>query len=373
MIMKYLLIPLLVLLLFTTACQNNEEVQPDTPSPTTSTDSTLYFPPINSNTWETTSPESLGWNTQAISSLESYLANSNTKAFILLKNGKIVIEKYFGQNLNNQTFSAISNWYWASAGKTLTAFVVGKAQEENLLNINDKSSKYLGTGWTSLSAAQEDQITVKNQLTMTAGLNDAGTNRDCTDPSCLTYLANPSTRWAYHNAPYTRLDGVIEGASGMTFSNYFNTRLRDKIGMNGFWQKLGFNNVYFSTPRSMARFGLLILNKGKWDDETILADESYYNAMITPSQDINKSYGYLWWLNGQSSFMLPTLQAVFPGSISPNAPAEMICAIGKNGQLINIIPSQNMVVIRMGDNPDESLVPTNFQDELWAKIKEVIQ
>lgn len=208
---------------------------------------------------------------------------------------------------------------------------------------------------------------------MTAGLNDAGTNRDCTDPSCLTYLANPSTRWAYHNAPYTRLDGVIEGASGMTFSNYFNTRLRDKIGMNGFWQKLGFNNVYFSTPRSMARFGLLILNKGKWDDETILADENYYNAMITPSQDINKSYGYLWWLNGQSSFMLPTLQTVFPGSISPNAPAEMICAIGKNGQLINIIPSQNMVVIRMGDNPDESLVPTNFQDELWAKIKEVIQ
>jgi len=372
MIMKYLLIVPFLLSLFLVSCQNKETVEPDTSLPTSVNDTVLYFPPVNSNVWETVSPENLGWNPQAIASLESYLANTNTQAFILLKNGRIVIEKYFGQNLSNQPFTASSNWYWASAGKTLTAFLIGKAQEENLLDINNKSSDYLGPGWTSLSAAQEEQITVKNQLTMTAGLDDAGTNSDCTDPACLSYLANPGTRWAYHNAPYTRLDGVIEGASGMSFSNYFNTRLRDKIGMDGFWQKLGFNNVYFSTPRAMARFGLLMLNKGKWENETILANENYYNAMITPSQDLNKSYGYLWWLNGQTSFMLPGLQTVFPGSISPNAPAEMICAIGRNGQLINIIPSQNIVMIRMGNNPDESLVPTIFQNELWGKLKEVI-
>ncbi len=368
--MKYLLILSLLLSLFITGCQNSNEVLPDS---NPSTDTTLYFPPTSNNTWETISPESLGWNTQALSSLESYLANANTKAFILLKSGKIVIEQYFGQNLSNQPFTATSNWYWASAGKTLTAFLVGKAQEENLLNINDRSSDYLGVGWTSLTTTQEAQITIKNQLTMTSGLNDAAPNSDCTDPACLTYLADAGTRWAYHNAPYTKLDGVIEGASGVSFSNYFKARLGDQIGMGGFWQKIGDNNVYFSTPRAMARFGLLMLNKGKWDNQTILTDENYYNAMTNASQNINLAYGYLWWLNGQASFMIPGLQTVFPGSISPNAPAEMICAIGRNGQLINIVPSENLVMIRMGDNPDNALVPITFQNELWEKLKEVIQ
>lgn len=70
--------------------------------------------------------------------------------------------------------------------------------------------------------------------------------------------------------------------------------------------------------------------------------------------------------------MAPGLQTVFNTSISPNAPAEMFSAIGKNGQLINIIPSKNIVVIRMGDNPDASEVPITFQNDLWAKLKLVI-
>lgn len=371
--MKYSLFTVALLLFTVFGCQSKEEVNPDTTNNSPLSDTTLYFPPINSNTWETTSAESLGWNAQAIEALNSYLENTNTKAFILLKNGKIVIEKYFGQNFNNQTFTASSNWYWASAGKTLTAFLIGKAQEENLLKITDKSSNYLGVGWSSLTTTQEDKITIKHQLTMTTGLNDGVTNSDCTDPTCLTYLADPATRWAYHNAPYTRLDGVIEKASGLNFSTYFNARLRDKIGMDGFWQSLGDNNVYFSTPRAMARFGLLILNKGVWENEAVLTDQEYYNAMINTSQELNKSYGYLWWLNGKTSFMVPGLQTVFSGSISPNAPAEMICAIGKNGQLINIIPSEKIVMIRMGDNPENTLVPTTYQNDLWGKIMEVIK
>ncbi len=342
----------------------------ENPEPSPSTE--LYFPPNNAIDWEKTSPESLAWNTSQIPALRTFLQTNNTRAFIILKDGKIVIEEYFDKNLTGGTFTATSNWYWASAGKTLTGFLVGIAQKENLLNIQEKTSTYLGAGWSSLTLTQENQITVKNQLTMTTGLDDGVANKDCTDKACLTYLTAPNTRWAYHNAPYTILDKVIEGASNQTFSNYFNTRLRDKIGMDGTWLKTGDNNVYYSTPRAMARFGLLLLNKGKWKEEAILNDENYFNAMTSSSQNLNLAYGYLTWLNGKASFMAPGLQTVFSGSLSPNAPADMIAAMGKNGQLINVVPSQNLVIVRMGDNPDNSLVPLTFQNELWAKIKSVI-
>jgi len=50
----------------------------------------------------------------------------------------------------------------------------------------------------------------------------------------------------------------------------------------------------------------------------------------------------------------------------------MYAAMGKNGQLINVVPSKNIVVIRMGDAPDNALVPFTFQNDLWAKLNTVI-
>jgi hypothetical protein len=66
------------------------------------------------------------------------------------------------------------------------------------------------------------------------------------------------------------------------------------------------------------------------------------------------------------------LQTVFNQSISPNAPADLFAAMGKNGQLINVVPSKGLVVIRMGDAPDSALVPFTFQDEMWKKLSLVI-
>ena len=56
------------------------------------------------------------------------------------------------------------------------------------------------------------------------------------------------------------------------------------------------------------------------------------DEVTSVSQNINNSYGYLWWLNGKSSFMLPTLQTVFDGSMIPNGPNDMIMALGANDQ-----------------------------------------
>jgi CubicO group peptidase (beta-lactamase class C family) len=362
--MKNLFI-LLIFLVALFSCTENE-----TPK---SNPSALYFPPLSGNTWETTTPASLNWDLVKLEELKQLLKNNSSRAFILLKDGKIVVEEYFGTKITgDQPFDQSSLWYWASAGKTLTATLVGIAQEEGKLDIQKPSSDYMGNGWTSLTAAQEIKIKVWHQLTMTSGLDDGVANRDNSAPESLIYKAEPGTRWAYHNAPYTLLDKVIEGGTGKTFSQYFNEQLGSKIGINGAWQRIESNNVFFSDARSMARFGLLILANGDWDGVNVIKDKKYLDDMINPSQNINQSYGYLWWLNGKDSFMPPGVQVKVPGSYAPNAPDDMFCGLGKDGQYVCVVPSQNLVLVRLGESPDQSLVPFTFLDDIWGMLRNII-
>jgi CubicO group peptidase (beta-lactamase class C family) len=207
---------------------------------------------------------------------------------------------------------------------------------------------------------------------MNSGLNDA--LGDDVSPTNLQYTADAGTRWAYHNV-YVKMQDVVAQSSGQTWNNYFNTKLRDKIGMNGFWFNSGTSgdlSVYWSTTRSMARFGLLNLNKGKWNGTQIL-NENYFAQATTTSQNINLAYGYLWWLNGKTSYHLPQTQIQFSGSIIPNGANDMFMALGKNDQKIYVIPSKKMVVIRMGDAADdENFTLSNFDNELWGKINALI-
>lgn len=326
----------------------------------------MYFPPSDgSTTWETKTISSLGWNQSAVQPLLDYLTLKNSKSFIVLVNGKIVMENYFNGH------SASANWYWASAGKTLTSTMTGIAEQEGFLNLNDKVSNYIGVGWTSEPLAKENLITNKNLLTMTSGLEDIA-NGDCVTPSCLTYNADASSRWAYHNV-YVKLQDVIAAATNQSFTSYFNSKLKTKIGMDGDWFTSGNNSVYGSTTRSMARFGLLALNKGKWNGTTVL-NENYFNQATPTSQNINLSYGYLWWLNGKASYHLPQSQYQFSGSIIPTAPNDMFMALGKNDQKIYVIPSKKMVIIRMGDAADTvNLALSDFDTVLWQKISALYQ
>jgi len=71
----------------------------------------LYFPPTFGTVWETVSPEDLGWCQEKLPELEDFMDVTNTKALIILKDGKVVVESYYNG------FEADSLWYWASAGK----------------------------------------------------------------------------------------------------------------------------------------------------------------------------------------------------------------------------------------------------------------
>ncbi|MFN0216429.1 MAG: serine hydrolase [Saprospiraceae bacterium] len=328
--------------------------------------SALYFPPKTGTNWQTTAPASLGFCPERIDSLYQFLEDKNTKSFILLKDGKIVLEKYFG------TYVQDSVWYWASAGKSLAAFLIGQAQEQGLVDIQDKTSQYLGNGWTSAPPEKEDLITIRSQLTMTNGLDDGGLDDNCTTPACLSYKADAGTRWAYHNAPYHLIHNVLEAASGTTLNQFTKTNVLDRTGMKGFW----FNHIMYGKARDMARYGLLTLAKGVWDGDTLLHDQQYIYDMTHRSQELNKSYGYLWWLNGQESFMLPGLQLVLPGKLMANAPDDMFAALGKNDQKIHVVPSKGWVVVRQGNDggyagPGGGPVPIYFDNEMWAYLNQL--
>ncbi len=336
-----------------------------------STAQSLYFPPKTGTTWENVSPASLGWNVSEIEPLLQFLDEKNSKAFIVLKDGKIVIEKYF------DTFQQDSLWYWASAGKSATSFLVGVAQQENLLKITDQTSKYLGKGWTVAPMDKEDKITIRNQLTMMSGLDDGlpptpevREPDNCLEPECLVYKADAGTRWAYHNAPYRLLQDVVATASGQSWQQFTNQYLKQKIGMStGFW----LNYIFYSKPRDMARFGLLVLNEGSWANDAVLRDTAYFRQMVNTSQNLNPSYGYLWWLNGKGSYLLPGLQFRFPTDLTPSAPDDMFAALGKNDQKIYVVPSLNIVVIRMGDSAGEGKEAlSSFDTQLWEYLMRVM-
>ncbi|HOX81398.1 MAG TPA: serine hydrolase [Chryseolinea sp.] len=352
--MNYLKLLLLSAVLFS-SCSGDDEPIPD---------EAMYFPSNTGTDWETKSISSLGWNQSAVQPLKDYLLDKNSKSFMILVNGRIVMEEYFDGH------TSTSSWPWNSAGKTLVTTTTGIAQQEGLLNINNKVSDYLSTGWTSEPIEKENLITSRHLLTMTSGIND---ETDLVIKANLTYLEDAGMRWSYHNV-FQKLMDVVAETSSQDFEAYFDTKLESKIGMDGMWNYGLIFKIYHSNTRSMARFGLLALNKGKWMEEQII-NESFFNESISTSQSINPAYGYLWWLNGKTSYMVPGGQTVYDGLLVPDAPSDMYSAMGAEDQRIYVIPSKNMVVIRMGDASDPSnpnFALSGFDNALWQKINAVI-
>ena len=321
----------------------------------------LYFPPAQSTgVWETRSPQDLNWCQDRLDSLQEFLRRTYTKAFIILKDGRIVREWYF------DAFQRDSVWYWASAGKTVTAALVGIAQDQKLLDINAPSSRYLGNGWSTMTNAQEDAISVRHHLTMTTGVEGRGPDdTDCRTPDCFTYRAPPGTIWDYYNPAYLKLQDIVAAASKSSFTSYYTQNLARPIGMGGIF----INGVLWSVPRSMARFGLLMLARGVWNGDTVIRDQSYITDMVSTSQNLNPSYGYLFWLNGKDRMMLPDFEASLPGPLIPQAPSDMYMGLGRNDQKLYVIPSQSMVIIRMGNPPTGSEpMQIAYDRQMWELI-----
>lgn len=332
----------------------------------------LYFPPVppTSTAWTEVDINSLGWCTDNLADFDTYLVNSGTYGLIILKDGKIAYETYPNGQAQLST-------PWQGASFALGTVLAKILDDDGFINITDKASSVLGTGWSSAPSAKEDLITIENILNFTTGLSD--TDPDCVTPACLSYEADAGTQWGYHKGTFKLLLDIIKNHP--EFGNDLNFAFlrsglfqNDGPGLVGSFTPgaLNANTAYTGTTRDAARFGLMMLARGRFGNSTIINDDAFFDKIFSAGANPNKSYGSHFWLNGQSSYMEPGSNTPTNGRLNPNAPSDMVSAIGKGGQFIDIIPSQNIVVIRQGlAFFDQAEVPLTLHREFWGELSKV--
>lgn len=257
--------------------------------------------------------------------LEEALKHFKTDGIIVIKNGEIVLEKYF--NGNTQTSKHIS---W-SVAKSFLSSLVGIAVNDGLIkDINEPITNYLpdfiGTGY--------DGVTIKNILQMSSGVLF---NEDYADPNSdinkfgramatgtsfrdfAKTLIKDKEQGTYNH--YVSIDSQMLGlllneVTGMPLREYLYMQIWDKIGMEDGAYYLSDNEDVDmalgglnATLRDYAKFGVLYLNKGRWGSEQVVP-EAWVEASYTmdlphlqPKAGENLSssdwgYGYQWWVPG---------------------------------------------------------------------------
>jgi len=120
----------------------------------------------------------------------------------------------------------------------------------------------------------------------------------------------------------------------------------------------------------MGRFGLLMLAGGSWAGEDVSRDKAYLSDSISTSQQMNLSYGYLWWLNGKASHVLPGQNpSLREGSLIPSAPSDMYAAMGAGDQRIYVAPGLELVMVRQGGAAfGAAAARSPFDAELWTRL-----
>jgi CubicO group peptidase (beta-lactamase class C family) len=329
-----------------------------------------YFPPAGEAEWLTVDPAEAGFDRALLQAALDFAGDNRSSGVVVLYDGKILAESYWpvpareGSGYPNMVAAKTDDGRAiedvASAQKNIVSFLVGVAEGRGLLDLSAPVSAYLGEGWSKATAEQESAIQVEHLLTMTSGLLPD-----------LTFEAAAGDKWRYNTNAYSRLLPVLEAATGLEIGAMTASWLTDPTGMTeSSWEPRPWvtggqdaNSVGFgTTARDLARFGLLMSRGGVWNGVDLLGNPDYTAAAIRPSQSLNPSYGYLWWLNGQSRSVRPDGTDA-PGSLIPSAPDDLYAAQGALGRKCYVVPGLKLVVTRLGDAPGP-----DFNDEFWRLL-----
>lgn len=305
--------------------------------------------------WQSVQPHEVGLDGEYLNKLIQQIKDStiySVDGIIVVRNGKIALEEYF----NGFTKDSLHNV--TSVGKSLTSALTGIAINEGL--ISDKQVKIvdclIGAYDIQNLTSQKRQIEIQHILTMTSGL--ACDDWDETSlgneqkfefvPNVFSYVLNlpmvnnPGDKFAYCTGGANLLGEIIRQKSGQSLKDYADERLFRKIGIE--------ENEWFVIPnpagheysggsnqlklRDMARFGLLYLNKGKWQNEQIIPEDWVEESTKEQIQTLDgEGYGYFWWMK-EFKYGNKIISA-FEGS-------------GNGGNKITIIPELDMVIVLSG-------------------------
>lgn len=341
----------------------------------------LHYPPENGR-WQTVTPAQLGWDAEALNVALQQAREHLSTGVILLKDGKIVVERYWAlpdpadtsfripQGARNMLYGQTDEGYpledVASVQKSVVAILAAIGSQKGMLDYDDPVSVYLGDDWARVSPEQGRKITIRHLMSMTSGLNNK-----------LEFKSPPGTVWQYNTNAYQNVLRVLSAASGLDANTLTRQWLTDPLGMtNTRWVERGFANQnppmmgLVTTPRDLARFGLLIASDGHWQGKEIVTAERL-KELLAPSQQLNPAYGLLWWLNTDAGYQSPRSSALAPGKRVPAAPADLVTAAGALNRYVFVLPKDNIVIVRTGlINPQ---TPGSFDRQWWQTLVRVFE
>jgi CubicO group peptidase (beta-lactamase class C family) len=319
--------------------------------------------------WQTDHILKVNFNEKKLSDFVNKINNGtfpNIHSVLIIKNGKLVLEEYFpGKEFErgyvNFTRDALHGVM--SVTKSITSTLIGIAIDKKMIKDTDEELiSFFPEHKDKLKANKTDGIKLSYVLSMTAGFDWDEWTYLYNDPrnslwitcerekkNIVGYILNrplidqPGSKFTYNSGLSLLLGVIIEKRSSMKIIDFAQQFLFTPLGISKYewWDKGKVTRTDAGLslrPRDMAKFGLLFVNKGKWDGKQIVSSKWIEEATteqikVFPGMPIG--YGYQWWLN---NFNLN------------NKIINSYVADGYGGQRIYVFPDLEMVVVFTAGN-----------------------
>jgi CubicO group peptidase (beta-lactamase class C family) len=310
----------------------------------------------------------------ALDDLADYAASQKTTGLLVAQDGDTLLERNWPLPPGSEQFAALFARGMtdhaalredvASQQKSLIGILAGQAIDRGLLDIIRPVSAYIGEGWTKASPDEERAVTVRHLLEMNSGLTEA-----------LEVEAPAGERFFYNTPAYARLQRVLEAAAGVKLDVLTRDWLTGPLLMaDTAWvarppeMAKASGNAWglVTAPRDLLKLGRMVMASGRAPGGTQLLSQAQLALMLTPTPT-HPAYGRLWWLNGSTWWIDPT-GTRHDGPAVPPAPADLVLALGAQGRVLGVLPSQKLIVVRLGQQPPDA----DFRTQFWRRVMAVL-
>lgn len=276
-------------------------------------------------------PEAEGVPSQAlINVFDSLMSLPKTEihSVMVLRHGKVIAEIY------PAPFAPEYRHTMYSCSKTFVGAAVGLAVDENRLRLTDRVATFFPGLLPDTISANLADMTVRNLLTMTSGITpDWNMRNNCSD-WIRTFLGKsvkvPGKQFEYDSINTYLLSAIVQKVTGMTVLDYLKLKVFNPMNITEVAWEISPEGVNTGgwglhiQSESLAKFGQLLLNHGKWEGKQLLP-ASWVEQMMTKQMETGgDGYGYQMWL------------CEYPGAVR---------ADGALGQYVLVIPDKDMVVV----------------------------
>ena len=287
-----------------------------------------------------------------------------TRSVVILHKDHLIMEKY-ADGFNKD--SKILGW---SMTKSITATYFGILQYQGKININNPAPI---AEWAN---DERSKITLNNLIQMNSGLEWEERYDKISDATKMLFkskdmgqvqlnkplFGKPNISWNYSSGTSNLLSKILrkQFKTHQEYLDFWYSSLIDKIGMYSMLVETDMEGNFvgssyaWATSRDWAKFGLLYLHNGNWYGEQLF-DPSWSKYVSTPTPTSNGRYGGHFWLNSSDKY--------------PDAPRDLYYASGFQGQKVIIIPSKDLVIVRMGLTDDESFDFNAFLKEVLGSFE----